>query len=490
MSIVRRPFSVNSSVYKDQTLNNITTNITSSIPFINSSITPANTAGSLAYDPNLQAIYYSNGESWFALGGGSSGGNSGSVTNVTDLRAYPATNNPQTVILEGDVVAGDGITSGVAGVYYYDPTDTTSPDNGVTVIVASNSSTPNARWKLLPMGQFDASYGNFGSYATETETIISANQVSLTVAETITTVPAVGANQQTESAIFWNINPTANVPSGAPNYTALQVSPMDSATNANNIISGIIGVTVQPVHQSLGTLNVLNGIYSTPLLLSSGQVVGNVLTTYGFHTGVLQQGNFFGQSFSSSGSASVNNAFGFSATGPTSVTGILTVSNQMVGYDVSNISLSSGYNVGYRVNGLIGGTNPYGFLFQSAAASTANGITWSNSPQTPTIASNWYYNGSFQLRNDYDTSARHSITHNSITSLAFALGTGSNNGGTAATINSVLGTDQDHQISITTSSTAPAASAIIYTCTYVNSFPTGSIVTASPGKYICWSVEW
>ena len=166
MSIVRRPFSVNSSVYKDQTLNNITTNITSSIPFINSSITPANTAGSLAYDPNLQAIYYSNGEFWIALGGGSLGGNCGTVTNVTDLRAYPATNNPQSVILEGDVIGGDGFTSGVAGIYYYDPTDTTTPDNGVTIIVASNSATPNARWKLLPYGQIDANYINVASIVT------------------------------------------------------------------------------------------------------------------------------------------------------------------------------------------------------------------------------------------------------------------------------------------------------------------------------------
>ena len=66
------------------------------------------------------------------------------VTNLTALRAVPkpgsATGSTGTAITLGATTAGDGL----GGFYWYDSTDTTSADNGSTIIVA----TDGGRWKL------------------------------------------------------------------------------------------------------------------------------------------------------------------------------------------------------------------------------------------------------------------------------------------------------------------------------------------------------
>lgn len=62
------------------------------------------------------------------------------VANITALRALPKTGAPSAFVY------------GSGGLYYYDSTDTTSADNGVTIIVA----TDGARWKLLHNGTISA----------------------------------------------------------------------------------------------------------------------------------------------------------------------------------------------------------------------------------------------------------------------------------------------------------------------------------------------
>jgi len=66
------------------------------------------------------------------------------VTNLTALRAVPkpgsSTGSTGTVMTLGGSTAGDGL----GGIYWYDASDTSSTDNGSTIIVASDA----GRWKL------------------------------------------------------------------------------------------------------------------------------------------------------------------------------------------------------------------------------------------------------------------------------------------------------------------------------------------------------
>lgn len=64
---------INSSVYRDKKQNNSLCNISLTLPQINHSTTPAQDQGSLAYDPNTQGLYFSNGSSWTQIQPGSSG---------------------------------------------------------------------------------------------------------------------------------------------------------------------------------------------------------------------------------------------------------------------------------------------------------------------------------------------------------------------------------------------------------------------------------
>lgn len=66
------------------------------------------------------------------------------VNTVSDLRALPKTGGSPTAFMLGYYAKGDG----GGGSYYLDPTDTTSADNGGTIIVA----TDGGRWKLSYFG--------------------------------------------------------------------------------------------------------------------------------------------------------------------------------------------------------------------------------------------------------------------------------------------------------------------------------------------------
>jgi len=121
------------------------------------------------------------------------------------------------------------------------------------------------------------------------------------------------------------------------------------------------------------------------------------------------------------------------------------------------------------------GLSSYGILFDSSTAGSVNGMRWGTTIGGPDLV-NLYYNGTSQLRNDFDFSSRHSIGNSLIASSNFTLGTGTNNMGntTLASITAVSGTDECHTITLTTSSTAPSSAANLWTFVYNTPFPTGS----------------
>lgn len=65
------------------------------------------------------------------------------IVNVAALRLVDATKNATVTVLS--YFSTTGVPDGGGGLYRYDATDTTTPDNGGTVIVGLN----NARWKLM-----------------------------------------------------------------------------------------------------------------------------------------------------------------------------------------------------------------------------------------------------------------------------------------------------------------------------------------------------
>lgn len=71
------------------------------------------------------------------------------ANNIAALRLVDATKNSTVNVLSYYSTAG--VPDGGGGAYVYDSTDTTSPDNGGTVIVGLN----NARWKLQWFGSVD-----------------------------------------------------------------------------------------------------------------------------------------------------------------------------------------------------------------------------------------------------------------------------------------------------------------------------------------------
>jgi hypothetical protein len=94
----------------------------------------------------------------------------------------------------GALALGDG--SG--GLFYYDALDTTSTDNGMTVIVASDG----RRWKL--------STGNVGPVLTATEGVTFANGYTSASSGNLN-VPLVNAG----NVRYWSANYTLNIPAGA-----------------------------------------------------------------------------------------------------------------------------------------------------------------------------------------------------------------------------------------------------------------------------------
>ena len=81
MSIVRSPFSVNSTVYRDQSFNSATSKNQTQIPIANIATTsPAGIPGSIIYNVPDSGLYLSNGISWNLVGGN---GGSGIFNNIT-----------------------------------------------------------------------------------------------------------------------------------------------------------------------------------------------------------------------------------------------------------------------------------------------------------------------------------------------------------------------------------------------------------------------
>lgn len=79
------------------------------------------------------------------IGSSLSGSNPVTVGSLPELRSVAAVEGG-VVIVSGAIFPGDG----AGGIYYYDASDTTSADNGGTIIVGANG----ARWKILPVGFF------------------------------------------------------------------------------------------------------------------------------------------------------------------------------------------------------------------------------------------------------------------------------------------------------------------------------------------------
>jgi len=87
------------------------------------------------------------------------GGAARVVASISALRTLPKTGSPE-VFVTGYYTQGDG----GGGAYWYDATDTTTADNGVTVIVASDG----GRWKLASQAELSLKQvGAKGDWATD-----------------------------------------------------------------------------------------------------------------------------------------------------------------------------------------------------------------------------------------------------------------------------------------------------------------------------------
>src|SRR5271156_3924637 len=114
------------------------------------------------------------------------------------------------------------------------------------------------------------------------------------------------------------------------------------------------------------------------------------------------------------------------------------------------------------------GLSSYGILFDSTTVGSVNGMRWGTTIGGPDLV-NWYYNGTSQLRNDYDIVSRHSLCNSVISNSNGTLGPGAGSGSF-----SLSGTEEAHTLTINSGGTTTENS-VIFTFTYNNAYPTGSI---------------
>lgn len=113
-----------------------------SLPFVLGQIPTASDFNSLVVASTLSATN----------GAGLIGGGGQFVNNMAALRALSKTAVSTAVFTLGYYAAGD---AGASGPFYYDPNDTTSSENGVTIIVGNDG----ARYKLAYSGVLNAAQG-------------------------------------------------------------------------------------------------------------------------------------------------------------------------------------------------------------------------------------------------------------------------------------------------------------------------------------------
>ena len=474
MSIVRRPFSVNSSVYRDQTLNNLNTNITSSVPTINSTIAPQGIAGFLGYDPNTKLLYFSNGTAWIQI----------TPNGVTSINANGGTHETGNITLDNG--AGITIVDSPAGTFTFTNTgilSITGTANEITVTGSPNVilSIPNP---FIPPGNVDVpGYLNAGSSSAPINTStgmitgqglsIGNNQVSfsgypINFSQTVTST---GQSPAGLNSIV-DLNPSGAVTTP---YTGYNFFIQSDASNAQNFTSAFRGLAGGAFHQGTGIATMINGLLgqsgiqgasNVGSVSDSRAVVGNLVTnnytnvapqTIPLHRSVFANAPLIN---ASSGGITVTEHIDFDT----------------VAIATTNLTVTTGVRA--RLLPLGTGTNRYGIWFDNIGAGSENGIRWGTTIGTD--VANWYYNGSNILQNDFDISSRHSLSNSTISALNIALGPGLNNNGVTPATFTVVGTDECHQFAVTTSSNNPSGSSVAWTFTYSKPFPNGSIVIIGP----------
>jgi hypothetical protein len=558
MTSIKYPRPVNSSVYRDKKPNNSMISISLSLPQINSSTTPVQEQGSLAYDPNTKLLYYSNGIAWTEV--------SPAITSVLSINANGGTHETGNITLDSGT--GVSIVDSPAGTFTFTNAGVTSVNansgthetGGITLAAGSGLSivdspagtftftnaglitgvtSINANSGTLETGNITLDSGTgisivdspAGTFTFTNTGVLSisgtANQITVTGTSSATlSIPtpfippgneylpgylnvgsssapvntstgmitgqglSIGNNQVSFSGYPINIDQTitssgqdpAGVysivdlnPSGAVSsaYTGYNFYIQTDASNSQNFTSPIRGLAGGAFHQGTGTAIMVNGLVGQAGI-QGASVVGALSETRAV-VGSLITANYTN---AATQTIPLHHSFFANAPSINAASGGITVTDHIdfdtVAIATTNLTVTTG--VRFRLVPLGTGTNRYGIWFDNSGSGSENGIRWGTTIGTD--IANWYYNGSNQVRNDFDISSRHSISNSTASSSNVALGTGSNNGGTAASF-TINGTDECHTISITTSSVTPAANAIIYTYTYTNTFPTGSVVCFS-----------
>lgn len=128
------------------------------------------------------------------------------AVSITQLRLFPKNTSMNTVFVLGYYAEGDG----GGGIYYLDLTDTTSADNGSTVIVAADG----GRWKLANQGRVSAK--QFGAKGDNTTNDYTALQSLFSTGKVGYTIPAGVYSFATGLIADYRPTPPAFPPPGNP----------------------------------------------------------------------------------------------------------------------------------------------------------------------------------------------------------------------------------------------------------------------------------